>query len=64
MKRKPAIDYRCCTDCESCIEICPSVFFRNPDTLIIDVVDLQSYPFDEVEKAISICPGDCIYWEQ
>jgi len=64
LKRKPAIDYRCCTDCESCIEICPSVFFRNPDTLIIDVVDLQSYPFDEVEKAISICPGDCIYWEQ
>lgn len=60
MKRIPVIDYGKCTVCESCIEICPSVFKLNDDTGLIEVLDLPVYPDSEIEEAIIICPADCI----
>lgn len=62
IKKIPAIDMSQCTDCESCLEICPAAFRRNPDTGLIEVVDLSEYP-EGVNEAISICPADCISWE-
>ena len=57
------IDQRCCNDCETCIEVCPDVFFHNEETHTIEIANLHSYPVEKVEKAINMCPGDCIYWE-
>ena len=62
--KRPAIDASECTDCESCLEICPVVFQRNPETGFIGVVDLDEYPEDCVREAISLCPADCITWEE
>ncbi|MBW2027245.1 MAG: ferredoxin [Deltaproteobacteria bacterium] len=44
-------------------EVCPDVFFHNEETHTIEIADLHSYPVEKVEKAINMCPGDCIYWE-
>ena len=62
-KKIPSIDLSRCTGCDSCIEVCPAVFRRNEETGIIEVVDLSEYPQDDVQEAISICPADCITWE-
>ena len=64
MKKIPAIDIRCCTDCESCLEMCPEVFIRNRETGLIEIADLDDYPEEPVNQAISICPADCISWEE
>ena len=64
MKKIPVIDLSQCTDCDSCLEICPAVFRRNKETGLIEVADLDLYPEDEIHEAISICPNDCIVWEE
>ena len=63
-KRTPAVDLSLCTDCDSCIEVCPAAFRRNIDTGLIEVVDLPEYPVESVEYAISLCPVDSISWEE
>ena len=64
MKRKPAINAGECNDCESCLEVCPAVFRRNVETGFIEVMDLDEYPEDGVQEAISLCPADCLDWEE
>jgi len=59
----PSIDLSECTDCEVCIELCPTIFRRN-DAGYIEVVELSEYPEEEVEEAIMNCPVDCITWEE
>jgi ferredoxin len=59
----PVIDLSECTDCGSCLELCPSVFKRNEETARIEMMDLSEYPEEGVEEAISMCPADCIAWE-
>ena len=63
MKKIPVIDIGKCTDCESCLEICPEVFKRNSQTGYIEVLELDEYPEELVDQAIAICPVDCISWE-
>ena len=63
-KRTPVIDLSRCTDCDSCLEICPEVFRRNEETGLIEIVDLEEYPEDRVSEAIALCPADCIEWER
>jgi ferredoxin len=62
-RRVPVIDMSVCTDCESCLELCPSVFKRNNDTGLIEVVELSEYPQQEIQEVINCCPKDCIEWE-
>jgi ferredoxin len=64
MKKNPVIDLADCTDCESCVEICPAVFRKNKETDCIEVVDLEDYPEECVQEAIKMCPADCISWEK
>lgn len=64
VKRTPVIDRFACTDCESCLDLCPEVFQRNAETGYIEVVDLPEYPEGKVQEAISMCPADCIAWEE
>jgi ferredoxin len=59
----PVIDRFACTDCESCLDLCPEVFQRNAETGTIEVVDLPEYPEDEIQEVISMCPADCTGWE-
>ena len=63
LQRAPVIDLSHCTDCESCLEICPEVFKRNQETGLIEIADLPDYPEEKVEEAIVVCPADCISWE-
>ena len=60
----PIIDIGKCTDCESCIEVAPNIFQRNRDTDFIEVVDLSKYPEEDILKAMSVCPVDCITWDE
>lgn len=64
MRRIPVIDIGECTGCDSCLEICPVVFKRNSETDYIEVIDLPEYPEDEIQQAISMCPADCIVWQE
>ena len=64
MKRVPVIDMGKCTECESCLEICPDVFIKNRETGFIEVADLSEYPEEQIMEAISMCPADCISWEE
>lgn len=64
MRRVPVIDLSACTDCESCLEICPAVFRRNPETGLVEVIDLSDYPEEEILEAIAVCPADCITREE
>ncbi len=64
MKKIPVIDIGKCTDCESCLAMCPEVFRKNKDTGLIEVEDLPGYPEELVDQVISICPADCISWEE
>ena len=64
MGKIPVIDLSECTDCGSCLEICPVVFKKNNELGYIEVIDLPEYPEDEVREAIGLCPVDCIAWEE
>jgi ferredoxin len=64
LKRIPVIDLSLCTDCDSCLVVAPTIFQRNPETGFIEVMDLNHYPEEEIDRAISVCPADCIVWEQ
>lgn len=63
MKRIPVIDLGRCTECGGCIEIAPEVFRYNPETGMMEVVELRRYPEGLVAEAIKHCPEQCISWE-
>ena len=64
MRKVPVIDMSKCTDCESCLELCPTIFIRNKETGSIEVIDLHEYSEEEVQEVMSMCPADCITWEE
>ncbi|MBW1784921.1 MAG: ferredoxin [Deltaproteobacteria bacterium] len=63
MRQAPVIDIRECSDCGTCLELCPSVFRRNDMSGFIEVQELPEYPEDPIQEAIGCCPRDCISWE-
>jgi len=60
MRQVPVIAIRECSDCGTCLELCPSVFRRNDASGFIEIQDLPEYPEDEILEAIRWCPKDCI----
>jgi len=64
MTKAPAIDRSECNDCESCLSLLPDVFIRNTETGCIEVADISDYPEEEIQHIMSMCPGDCITWEE
>ena len=64
MNKVPVIDSSECTDCESCLSLCPEIFKRNKETGCIEVTDLMQYPEKEVQEAMAMCPADCIAWDE
>jgi ferredoxin len=60
MKKIPAIDLRDCSDCETCVVLCPEVFIRNHETGRIEIKDLEEYPEEAIFEVVSYCPRNCI----
>lgn len=61
--RVPVIDLKGCSDCGTCLELCPWIFIKNRETDIIEIAHLPEYPEKEIQAVISMCPCDCISWE-
>lgn len=61
--RRPVVELSECILCELCAEVCPAVFRLN-SLGYIEVLDLASYPQEEVDEVIKHCPADCIHWEE
>lgn len=59
-----SIDHSTCTDCESCLTLCPSLFRRNESTGLIEVQDLQWIPEEELLNVMRMCPAHCIASEE
>ena len=64
MGRKPEIDLAECTDCESCLNLAPSIFRRNKETGCIEMTETMEYPEEVLQEVVSMCPGQCIGWEE
>lgn len=64
MARIPAIDLAECTDCESCLNLAPSIFRRNEETGCIEIAETMDYPEAVLQEVVSMCPGHCIEWEE
>jgi ferredoxin len=61
--KRPVVELSDCIRCDVCVEACPAAFRMN-DAGFVEVIDLSSYPEEEVNDAIKNCPADCIYWEK
>ncbi len=57
------IDEEECIGCESCVELCPSVFGFDEDSEKAFVVDGADASDDCIDEAIASCPGECIFKE-
>lgn len=64
VKKVPAINITECSDCETCLELCPEVFVRNRETGFIEIQDLEEYPEEEIYEVMSFCPQDCISFSE
>ncbi len=64
MRHVPVVDVRGCSDCGSCLELCPSVFKRNEVSGSVEVEVLPEYPEDAVQEVVNCCPKDCIMWDE
>ena len=60
----PVIGIGDCSDCGTCVEVCPAVFRINRNTGVVEAVELSEYPEEEIREAIIYCPRDCIAWEE
>ena len=63
IKKAPFLDRWECTDCESCIDLCPQIFKKNAQTGCIEVAELGEYPEEAIQEVIALCPGRCIRWQ-
>ena len=60
MAAQVIIDEEECIGCESCVELCPSVFGWNEDDEKAYVLDDADADDDCIEEAIAYCPAECI----
>lgn len=54
------IDEDECIGCESCVELCPSVFTFNEDAEKAEVIEGADADEECVDEAIASCPAECI----
>ena len=60
MAAQVTIDEEECISCESCVELCPSVFGWDEDSEKAFVIDGADANEDCVEEAVASCPSECI----
>jgi ferredoxin len=51
-----------CIGCETCMELCPSVFSVDPGTGKSKVLDQDGACKDDIQEAIDSCPVEAIAW--
>jgi len=64
VSKVPVINIEYCSDCETCLELCPEVFAKNRTTGLIEVQDMEKYPEEKIHEVISFCPNDCICFSE
>ncbi len=60
MAAQVIIDEEECIGCESCVELCPSVFGWDEDSEKAYVIDGADANDDCIEEAVASCPSECI----
>jgi ferredoxin len=61
--KRPIVELSDCVLCEICLDVAPSVFRMN-DAGYVELIELSSYPEEDVADAIKNCPADCISWSE
>ena len=64
MAARIEIDVDECLSCESCAEICPSVFGFDEDTEKAYLINGYDPDEDCIDEAIASCPAECIVREE
>lgn len=59
---KAYVDQDECISCESCVEICPEVFFMNDDNKS-EVKPSSDGTEECIQEAMDTCPVECIHWK-
>ena len=54
------IDTYRCSGCETCVEMCPDVFYLDPATEKAELVNVSPELTDEIWQAAAFCPEKCI----
>jgi ferredoxin len=77
MVRTAYIEFIKCVGCEACVELCPGIFRMNEDTGRAEIIpesmaenSMQDSGINGdnteecIQRAINICPADCIHWNE
>jgi ferredoxin len=64
MARIPVIETDDCVGCGSCVEICPEVFVLNESIEKAQVINPEGSSEEKIDEAITICPVNCLHWEE
>lgn len=67
MAKRVYIEFMDCVGCQACVELCPDIFRMNIDgdraEVIIPGAGSDKSMEECMERAINICPADCIHWD-
>ncbi len=58
-----SIDHQACSECGTCLELCPQVFCSDDDGTV-HVLQPDRVPQAALEQAVAWCPEQCILVEQ
>jgi ferredoxin len=64
MAKQLVIEIDECMGCESCVEVCPDVFYFDETTEKAYVKEGITGNEECIQEAIETCPEECIYWEE
>lgn len=67
MAKTAYIEFIKCVGCEACVEICPDIFRMNEDTGRAEIITesmAENNMQECIQRAINICPADCIHWNE
>ncbi len=54
-----SVNYACCNGCGACVATCPELFAMD-ETAEKPVLLLAEAPSEDIERAMTFCPHDCI----
>jgi len=57
-----SIDHQACSECGTCVELCPEVFGLDEHGAI-QVLEPEACPWEDLEQAVAWCPEQCIHVE-
>ena len=63
MNSSVSIDHQACSECGTCVELCPEVFYSGDDGAV-HVLQPESVPQEALEQAVAWCPEQCIHVDE